>query len=77
MRFSSLSVRVASVAALMATATAHANLTIPVNALVADSVQAFSSDAMDAFALQAVSVTPLGNATARRPVLWLPCQPFP
>ena len=66
MRFSSLSVRAVSVAAVLVTATAsaHANLTIPVNALVADSVQAFSSLAMDAFALQAVSVTALGNATA-------------
>jgi hypothetical protein len=49
---------------LAAGATAHANLTVPVNALVANSVQAFSSDAMNAFALESVSVTALGNATA-------------
>jgi len=66
MRFSTLSLRSVSIAAALvaATATAHASLTIPVNALVANSVQAFSSDAMAAFSLQAVSVIPLGTATA-------------
>lgn len=39
-------------------------LTIPTNALVADSVQKFSEVAMDAFAVGAVEVIPLGNATA-------------
>lgn len=61
----SFSVRSLTVAvALMAAgAAAHANLTIPTNALVANSVQAFSSDATDAFAAGGVTITPLGNAT--------------
>lgn len=66
MRFFSLSVRSVSIAAALcaAAASAHADLTIPSNALVANSTQAFSPLAMDAFALQAVSVAALGNATA-------------
>lgn len=39
-------------------------LTIPTNALVADSVQKFSDVAMDAFSVAGVQVIPLGNATA-------------
>lgn len=39
-------------------------LTIPTNALVADSVQKFSEVAMDAFSVAGVEVIPLGNATA-------------
>lgn len=51
-------------AALMAlSVSAHANLTIPSNALVADSVQAFSDIALAAFDAGGVTVTPLGNAT--------------
>jgi len=66
MQISSLSFRSITIAAslLAAGASAHADLTIPANALVADSVQAFSSDAQDAFAAQEVTVSPLGNATA-------------
>lgn len=65
MWFSSSSVRAVSVAAVLvaATASAQASLTIPTNFLVADSVQAFSSLAMDAFDLQTVTVSALGNAT--------------
>jgi hypothetical protein len=65
MRSFSLSVRSVSIAAALyaAAASAHADLTIPTNALVADSVQAFSDLAMDAFALQSITVAPLGNAT--------------
>ncbi|MBI2731810.1 MAG: hypothetical protein HYX44_00370 [Aquabacterium sp.] len=66
MRFSPLSLRSVSIAAALvaATASAHAGLTIPTNALVANSVQTFSDLAMDAFGLQNVTVIPLGNATA-------------
>lgn len=39
-------------------------LTIPTNALVADSTQKFSQVAMDAFSVAGVQVIPLGNATA-------------
>lgn len=60
-QFSVRSLTVA-VALLAAGAAAHA-LTIPTNALVADSVQAFSPEAMDAFAAGGVTITPLGNAT--------------
>lgn len=45
-------------------ASAHADLTIPANALVANSVQAFSQESLDAFSVGSVVVTPLGNATA-------------
>lgn len=64
MQFSSLTLRSFTVAAALAgaAASAHADLTIPTNALVADSVQAFSSDALNAFALFKITVAPLGNA---------------
>jgi hypothetical protein len=66
MQISSLSFRSITVAAalLAAGASAHADLTIPANSLVADSVQAFSQEALDTFALGGVTVAPLGNATA-------------
>jgi hypothetical protein len=54
------------IAASCAFAGVSANaLTIPTNALVADSFQTFSQEAMDGFDLTGVVVTPLGNA---RPV---------
>lgn len=56
-----------AVALMAAGAAAHANLTIPTNALVANSVQAFSQIALDAFQLGGVTVTPLGNATNPAP----------
>jgi hypothetical protein len=66
MQISSLSVRSVTVAAalLAVGASAHADLTIPANSLVADSVQAFSQESLDAFDVGGVVVTPLGNATA-------------
>ncbi|MDO9237617.1 MAG: hypothetical protein Q7U28_16485 [Aquabacterium sp.] len=54
---------IAVAATLVVGASAHA-LTIPTNALVANSVQAFSVEANDAFVAGGVTVTPLGNATA-------------
>ena len=39
-------------------------LTIPINAMVADSIQQFSTDALDSFSTFKVTVAPLGNATA-------------
>jgi hypothetical protein len=64
MQFSSLTLRSFTVAAALAgaAASAHADLTIPTNALVADSVQAFSQNALDAFTLFGITVSPLGNA---------------
>ncbi|MBI2731812.1 MAG: hypothetical protein HYX44_00380 [Aquabacterium sp.] len=59
--FRSIAVATALVAA---GASAHANLTIPANSLVANSVQAFSQESLDAFDVGGVVVTPLGNATA-------------
>jgi len=59
--FRSIAVATALVAA---GASAHANLTIPANSLVANSVQAFSQESLDAFDVGGVTVTPLGNATA-------------
>jgi hypothetical protein len=60
-----LSIRSFSIAAALLTTTVAANaLTIATNALVADSVQAFSQEALDSFSLYKVSITPLGNATA-------------
>ncbi len=59
--FRSIAVATALVAA---GASAHANLTIPANSLVANSVQAFSQESLDAFEVGGVTVTPLGNATA-------------
>lgn len=64
MRFTSMSIRsVTLAAAMLAVGAAHANLTIPTNALVANSVQAFSSEATDAFAAGGVDIAALGNAT--------------
>ena len=61
---SALTIRSIAVAAtLVVGASAHA-LTIPTNALVANSVQAFSQEAQDAFDAGSVTVTPLGNATS-------------
>jgi hypothetical protein len=58
-------VRTFTIAAALVSSAAAANaLTITTNALVADSVQAFSQEALDSFALYNVVVTPLGNATA-------------
>jgi len=61
-----LSFRTIAVATALvaAGASAHANLTIPSNSLVANSVQAFSQESLDAFEVGGVSVVPLGNATA-------------
>ena len=61
-----LSFRTIAVATALvaAGASAHANLTIPANSLVANSVQAFSQESLDAFDVGGVTVTPLGNATA-------------
>ncbi len=56
-----------AVALMAAGAAAHANLTIPTNALVANSVQAFSDIALTAFQLGGVTVTPLGNASNPAP----------
>lgn len=65
MRFPSMSLRSVTLAAAMLAvgASAHANLTIPTNALVADAVQAFSTEAMDAFAAGGLTITPLGTAS--------------
>lgn len=64
MRFTSFSIRsVTLAAAMLAVGAAHANLTIPTNALVANSVQAFSAEATDAFAAGGVEIAALGNAT--------------
>lgn len=59
--FRSIAVATALVAA---GASAQAALTIPANSLVANSVQAFSQESLDAFDVGGVVVTPLGNATA-------------
>ena len=69
MQFPALSIRSISVAAAMLAmgASASAQLTIPTNALVANSVQAFSELALDAYAADGVTVTPLGNATETSP----------
>lgn len=57
-------VRSLSVAiALTAAAAAAQALTIPTNALVADSVQKFSATALQAFGLFGITVTAKGNAT--------------
>ncbi|MFN3913751.1 MAG: hypothetical protein ACK4K3_02315 [Aquabacterium sp.] len=59
------SIRRTSIIALTALAAASAQaLTLPVNALVADSNQVFSEDAMSAFELFNIKVSALGNATA-------------
>ena len=61
-----LSLRSIAVATALvaAGASAQAALTIPANSLVANSVQAFSQESLDAFDVGGVVVTPLGNATA-------------
>jgi len=51
-------------AALLIASTAASALTIATNALVADSTQKFSQEAMDGFELTGVTITPLGNAKA-------------
>lgn len=65
----SLSIRSFTVAAALvasATAASAGGLTVPFNAFQADSVQAFSDQALKSFALRfiGVTVTPKGNATA-------------
>ncbi|MDO9237614.1 MAG: hypothetical protein Q7U28_16470 [Aquabacterium sp.] len=69
MQFPALSIRSISIAAAMLAmgASASAQLTIPTNALVANSVQAFSELALDAYAADGVTITPLGNATQTSP----------
>jgi hypothetical protein len=63
-----LSFRSVAVAAALVAAAASANaLTINVNALVADSVQAFSTEATDAFAVGGVVVTGQGNTVTVTP----------
>ena len=60
-----LSVRHFTVAATLACAAASASaLTLPTEALAANSIQSFSIDAQDQFNLFKITVTPLGNATA-------------
>lgn len=57
-------VRSVSIAAAVAmTAFSAQALTIPTNALQADSFQVFSENALDSYAQFGVAVTPLGNAT--------------
>ena len=58
-------VRSVSIAAAVAmTAFSAQALTIPTNALQADSFQVFSDAALESYALFDVAITPLGNATA-------------
>ncbi|MDE2594439.1 MAG: hypothetical protein KGL57_09385 [Burkholderiales bacterium] len=65
MSISTLSLRSFTVAAALAASAASASaLTLPTDALQANSVQAFSQDALDQFDAFAITVTPLGNATA-------------
>jgi len=65
MQFSTVSFRSIAIAAALTAAGASANaLTIPANGLVANSVQAFSQESLDAFDAGGVTVAPLGNATA-------------
>lgn len=60
-----LSVRAFTVAAALATAAASASaLTLPTDFLQANSIQSFSEDALGQYDLFAITVTPLGNATA-------------
>ena len=57
--------KVTVVAALLAAACSSANaLTIPTNALEANSVQVFSKSALNSYKLFGISIKPLGNATA-------------
>jgi len=60
-----MSIRSFAVAAVLATGAASASaLTIPTEAIQANSVQAFSADALEQFGLFSINVTPLGNASA-------------
>lgn len=63
MTFSSLTIRSIAVATALLAAGASANaLTIGTNALVANSVQQFSDESLQAFDLYATTISPLGNA---------------
>ena len=65
MKVSSLTLRSLAVAvSLVAVGTSAQALTIAANGLMANSVQAFSQEAQDAFDAGKVTVTPLGNATS-------------
>ena len=65
MQFSTVSFRSVAVAVALVAAGASANaLTINSAGLVANSVQAFSQESLDAFDVGGVTVTALGNATA-------------
>ena len=65
MNFVKLPVRALTVAAVLMAAGVSANaLTINTAGMVANSVQAFSQDALDQFELFDITVAPLGNATA-------------
>lgn len=60
-----MSIRSFAVAAVLATGAASASaLTIPTEGIAANSVQAFSEDALYQFSLFDIVVTPLGNASA-------------
>lgn len=60
-----LSIRSFTVAAALAAAAASASaLTLPTDFLQANSIQTFSDDALTQYDLFAITVTPLGNATA-------------
>ncbi len=60
-----LSIRSFTVAAALAAVAASASaLTLPTEFLQANSVQSFSQDALDQYDVFAITVTPLGNATA-------------
>ncbi|MDE2594438.1 MAG: hypothetical protein KGL57_09380 [Burkholderiales bacterium] len=60
-----LSVRSFTVAAVLAASAASASaLTLPTEFLQANSIQSFSQDALDQYDAFAITVTPLGNATA-------------
>ncbi|MGE5453035.1 MAG: hypothetical protein ACM3VZ_14465 [Acidobacteriota bacterium] len=64
MTINSISLRSFTVAAALATVGASASaLTLPTEALQANSVQAFSQAALDQFDIFTITVTPLGNAT--------------
>lgn len=67
MTISKLTIRtLTAAAAVLAMGSAQAAatmLTLPVNALVADSVQTFSQEALDNFDIFTIAVSPLGNTT--------------
>lgn len=56
--------KITIVAALLAACGSASALTLSTSALVANSVQQFSQDALDSYELFKVAITPLGNATA-------------